>query len=205
MDNIKIKRIIAYTVDIFIVSSIVVLLGMVDFLNPNREILQKKEEELVEYSEVLLNNTSNEILTKDYLDLAHDISYYSVVSSVVEVAAIILYFTLYPFFFNGQTIGKKLLKIKIVNKEEKKPSFWQLLLRSLLVPVTASILMYNTVAYILIIISTLAFKGMTYMYVYTTIYIIATVFCYIDIIKMISNQNNESLHDRITKTKVITC
>ncbi|MEI9933263.1 MAG: RDD family protein [Ferruginibacter sp.] len=42
-----------------------------------------------------------------------------------------LYFTLTIFFLNGQTLGKKLFKIKVVSVYHKKLGFWHCLERSL--------------------------------------------------------------------------
>ena len=41
------------------------------------------------------------------------------------------YFTLLTFFFNGQTLGKKIFKIRIVSLYHKKVGFWHCLERSL--------------------------------------------------------------------------
>jgi uncharacterized RDD family membrane protein YckC len=43
----------------------------------------------------------------------------------------VLYFTLCTYFFNGQTIGKKLLKIQVVSIYHHKIGFWHCLERSL--------------------------------------------------------------------------
>jgi uncharacterized RDD family membrane protein YckC len=42
-----------------------------------------------------------------------------------------LYFTLTTFFFDGQTIGKKIFKIQIISLYHKKIGFWHCLERSL--------------------------------------------------------------------------
>ncbi len=48
---------------------------------------------------------------------------------LVMMISFIFYFVLIPFLFKGQTLGKKLLKIKVVDKENNKPKFYQYFIR----------------------------------------------------------------------------
>ena len=209
MDNIKFKRIMAYLIDIFIISLLTSLLAGVKFINPNRAKMESTYKEYNEYAEKLVNTNTTDVTQMledgEYGDLFYKVSYYSMSLSITEIVVMILYFTLFPFFYDGQTIGKRLMKIKLVSKDENKVKFYKLLLRSLIVPVSASLMMYTVGSNILVTLLLFVIKGMKYLYASVAINLLITVFCYADIISMLSNKEQLSLHDKILKTKVITC
>jgi uncharacterized RDD family membrane protein YckC len=54
-----------------------------------------------------------------------------VVEKLIGVMALILYFGLMTYFWNGQTFGKKLMKIRVISLKKEKLTFWQSIERSL--------------------------------------------------------------------------
>ena len=56
----------------------------------------------------------------------------SVVEGVILIVPVMIYQLSFEIFFNGQTIGKKLVGIKIIDKDGNEPSWGQYLLRWLL-------------------------------------------------------------------------
>ena len=61
------------------------------------------------------------------LDLNDVIAAYR--SIFISTLLICAYFTLIPFLFNGQTLGKKIFKIKVVNEKGEKASLKRLFIR----------------------------------------------------------------------------
>lgn len=50
---------------------------------------------------------------------------------MIGVAAMILYFGLMTYYWNGQTLGKRMLKIRVISLKKEKLTFWQSIERSL--------------------------------------------------------------------------
>ena len=60
------------------------------------------------------------------------ISKYSISYNIVIIVGILLYFGVFQKYCNGQTIGKKLMKIKVVdNNTNENPNIWKHLLRTI--------------------------------------------------------------------------
>ena len=137
MKDIKIKRICAYVIDIFIVLILVTLLSQINVLNPYKNKYDKAYEKYTEfYEENFSENTTidyDTLKSPEYLDIMHDLSYYSISYSIIEIVVTILYFTLFPLLFDGQTIGKKIMKIRIVNDDNTCVSIINLIKRALLI------------------------------------------------------------------------
>ena len=208
MNNIKLKRFTAYLIDLIIISLLITLLGQIKFLNPFESKYENVAKEYETYYEDNFSDSKslslNDLTDKKYLNLIHDLSYYSMSYTIIEIIVIILYFTLFPLFFNGQTIGKKICKIKIVNNIEiKKLSFINLLIRTILYPIWTSIILYTTLSNIILLLSVIFFKGIVYFYTNLIISIVFAIYSYIDVIMLFAK--DKSLHDLISNTKVIEC
>lgn len=204
--NLKTKRILAYSVDLFIISLLVWMISSINVLNPNKDKYQKVYNEYVEYYEANLSNTTivpEDLINDEYAGYMHDLSYYSVSSIVIEVLVIILYFTLFPRFNNDQTVGKRLFKIKVISDNHKRVPIWKYLIRALLIPIFANVLLYNSVATILNVGAIFIFKGIPYLYANLIITYAFNFYCYADILVSFVRKDNRSLHDILTRTRVV--
>lgn len=205
MKNIKVKRICAYFIDIFIVSMLATGIGMINFFNPHQEEYQKTVEEVYEYTESIANTSvsTEDLINEEYAGLVYNINYYSLSQTVITILVITLYFTLFPRFNNDQTIGKQLLKIKVVCEDRKRVPLYIYLIKALMMPVFANIILFNVVGNIINVVMLFSFKGIEYLYANTIVTNIFNLFCYADILKTISSKEGKSLRDVITKTRVV--
>ena len=125
----SLKRIIAFVIDVVIISLVVSLINLLP-IDPYQE---KYKDTYEKYNEVV--KKSSEDGSHDYKDEIIELNYevykYRTYSSIISATALILYFGVVPVVMNGQTIGKKMMKIKIV-KEDDKLTINDLALRSLL-------------------------------------------------------------------------
>ena len=203
MKDIKIKRISAYIIDIFIILILVTLLSQINILNPYKKKYDKAYEKYTEfYKENFAENTTIDydiLKSSEYLDIMHDLSFYSMSYTIIEIVVIILYFTLFPLLFDGQTIGKKICKIKL-SSDKGKLTFGSLLIRALFYPIFTNIILYVTLSNFLTLLCVILFKGKVYFYSNLIISIIATIYSYIDILFMINKDT--AIHDRLSHTKV---
>lgn len=208
-NNIKYKRFIAYLIDIFIISFVVSLLSGIKVINPKADKYNKTVDRYNNYIKEVENKPlekPEDIFTKEYIDITYKLSYYGMSYTITKIVVVILYFSLYPFFFDGQTIGKKLLKIKIINKDEKKKlPLWKLLIRSIILPISSSVMVYTVFSESILVGLVLFTKNMVYIKASLIVSSIMTILGYADIFRFASNKDSESLHDKILKTKVIEC
>ena len=207
MKRIKFRRFGSYLIDIFIVSLLVMLISKINFINP---YASKYKETYENYSEYYLNLIDGEtelsvddLLNDEYAGYVRDLSLYSITNILTEVVVIILYFTLFPKFNNNQTIGKRLLKIKVEHIDGKDIKLYTWFIRSLLIPICANIIFYNVITSILNVGIVLAFKGTIYLYANLTLTYIICLYCYADIMVSYIRKDNRTLHDLICKTKVV--
>jgi len=187
-----IQRLCAYLLDaiiVLLISSIV----SVGFSNKKVETLQEDLEETIE------QYVEGKISMEEYTNTTNDITYEIQKSSItVSIATLIIsigYYIVFQFLNKGRTIGKKIMKLKIVNQEEKEPSLLQIIIRTIIT---------NEILSNLIIITTILLLSKK---VYTDIYYIIVSITYIFIIisaLMILYRNDKlGLHDMISKTKVM--
>lgn len=206
MKKLKIKRFCAYLIDIFVISLFVIMLGKIKFLNPYTDKYHETYEKYAEYyGNVMSSETGispEDLINDEYAGYMKQLSLYSVTNILTEVIVIVLYFTMFPKFNNNQTIGKRLLKIKLEHVNKQKISIGCLLLRSLLIPVCANLIFYNAITSLLNVIIIYLFSGIPYLYANLTITYILCLYCYIDILISYIRKDGRMLHDLICKTKV---
>lgn len=196
------KRILAYLIDVFFLFTILGLISQIKFINPTYD---KYNEAYESYTEILENYTNEKIEDKEFNKLYNEnyylVSKYSISYNIVIILGIFLYFGVFQKFNKGQTLGKKLMKIKVISNNYKENiSVFRYFLRILpmyyiyiggLIPLFInSILIFilNKSNYMIITMST--------SYVFLLISIIS-------FIMICSKKYEKGIHDIISKTKVI--
>lgn len=188
MDN-SFKRIIAYVIDI-IISSLILATIMLLPIDPYKE---KYNEAYKEYSN-LANKT--EVSNKDELiELNYEVYKYKTFSNIYGAAVILIYFGVIQYALKGQTIGKKIMKLRVVANKDKKLKIWNYLLR---------IIILNNIVFTLInTVAVYLTKGLTFYYI---TYIISTLtsFMYmLNLMMIMFRRDGRGIHDYIAGTKVI--
>lgn len=192
------KRIIAYLIDIFIVALITSMFASLEFLNPN---MKKINEIQNEYAETLTNKaqqtaTPSDILdTDELINLSYDISYYGVYQSAIAVVVAFAYFVVFQYFNKGQTIGKALLDIIVVTKDNKKVSCMNIFLRSIIIN--------NILSDTMLIIAIRLMAKKSFLTFNSIISIITTGILVVSIILLLFRNDNRLVHDLFAGTKVI--
>lgn len=127
-------------------------------------------------------------------DISYDLSREMNVSSIIEVIVYVLYFVVFQIYRNGQTIGKKCLKIKIVKNDNSDLTMNGMLVRS----------MFNNfiLADILMILISLFGRS---VYFYGSLFVVVFQYSilFLSILLVAFSKNGRSLGDYITNTKVI--
>lgn len=188
-----VQRFIAFLLDIFILSSIASLISypFLDAKSINK--LNKNSSEVIE------KYTTGEIDMNTYVDEAKGISYQlsqkQGVVSLVTLFLAVLYFIVYQYYNNGQTIGKKLMKIKVVSSTDKEITMNSFIFRSLIV---------NSILVDMISFAIVIFGNETaYFYGVAICGIIKYTLLLICGFMVMWSKSGMGLHDRIAHTTVV--
>lgn len=129
--NLNFKRIMAYLVDVLIITFISSALTYVSFINPKYDKYIKYTDQYNEAIDKFYKDQNTEEFSKTANDLSYDLNKNGYVYIIGDIAIAFLYFSVFAYFTNGQTLGKKIMKIKIVDyKTNNNPKFYQYLIRT---------------------------------------------------------------------------
>lgn len=124
------KRLLAFIIDSIIVTLIFTLFT---YFIPESKNVETLNKQIGEVSEKFLNE---EITNLEYFNqygiLAHSLDKEMFLPSLLNFVLLIGAFVIIPYYSKGQTIGKKLLKIKLV-KEEGDLSINDLIIRNVII------------------------------------------------------------------------
>ncbi len=206
------KRFFAFLLDMFLVLILATSLSNLDYLNPYKDkyenAIKKYNDAMSEYGEVLLTTNSKNSL-KDTLNFLKDkmippmmeVSKYNLFNSLWYLIIFFLYNVLFAYYNGGQTLGKKVFKIKVVDKGEDKVSFKNLTLRSLF---NGSSLFFgvNIIVIIRILISLIP-NEFAFMFLIYLVEIISVIYEVIVLISLFTSKGATLTNDIIAKTEVI--
>ena len=216
--KIVIKRFVAYAIDILIVSLVSSLITSNTLINKDykkymdtyekyEEIVDKYEvdketiEEASEYEAITDDeyDTKLEKLNSSFNEESVDYNYklikLSIISTIVSMLLILLYFVVIQYYFNGQTIGKKIMKLRVVSNSDKKLNILNYLIRSLI--------LNSILINLLSIIMVLVLSKSNYLIYNEIIYIVNYVVEMAIIFMMGFTKDNRGLQDYVANTKVI--
>ncbi len=195
------RRICAYLLDIIFIFLIASLITSIRFINPTYE---KYNETYEKYSEVLNDYTDKKISEEEFVEQNRTnfyyLSKYSVSYNIAVIVVVIAYFVLFQKFNGGQTIGKQIMKIKVVNLEEKDASLLSYLGRTIfsfyiyagsIIP-----MVLNTI--LVFILNSKYYMNVSYIISYSYL-----AFAIISLVMMCNRKDKRGLHELISKTKVI--
>lgn len=188
------KRVLAYLVDVMIISFVSLLLT---YFVPTSENYNKLNKE---FENLTIDYRNQEVTMEEYLEKGTDINYQlnkeGVPQTIVSTVLSIIYFVVLAYFMNGETLGKKLMKIKITSNNDKKLTMNNYLIRALVID---SVLMN-----IITIITILLFSKDIYL---TSYNIVSYVFSFVYIVSLamiLFSKNGRGLQDILANTKVIS-
>lgn len=184
------KRVSAYVIDYIII--MIALLGITASMNIGSDITDDINDLTNEYRN---GEITIEEYTEKVLPLNYELTKRKLPANIATVVVFIGYYVIFAYFNKGQTFGKKICKIKVVNNDGDKPSIWNMLVRSLFI--------YGIITSLYSII-TINFLSMNdFSYSVSVISIIECMFIVITVLMMLYKKDGRGLHDIIAKTNVI--
>ena len=187
------QRVLAFLIDLFILSIITSLITMFIPINDTATKLYEEQNRVLEgYVE---GTVPMEEYVNQMIDLGYDISKQTVIISIVSIVISLLYYVVYPCYNNGQTFGKKLMKIKIKKTNDKELSMNDLLIRSM---INNSVLVS-----IINVILVLFLSKDLYLSTSSLVGVIQYIVLIISLIMIAFTKNAQGLHDKVCKTEVV--
>ena len=133
------RRISAFLIDIFLVTFVSTIFSSIPYVNP---FIDNYKDAYDEYREVY-KSESESVLTnptiKNVIDYSskmskqiHKMDYSLLFNNIYYLVFSFLYFVLFTYFTGGQTLGKKMFKLKVVKYDGSKVKLSNLMLRTLL-------------------------------------------------------------------------
>lgn len=191
------KRLIAYFIDLLFIVTFVSMLSEIKFLNPNHDKQYQASKQYYDFSQEALEEDSNLLNNNKYQDLVYEIKKLSINSSLIELLCFILYFGGFQGWNKGQTLGKKLLKIKIVNKKnQQEADYKSLMIRTL-------VLFGLYAEFILIILMKLVSQNI-YLEILICLNSLVLITYYVNLIMIIFRKDHRGLHEILSNTEVIS-
>lgn len=185
-----IQRLLAYLLD-FIIISLIFSLITVGLKTDNS--ISKKYDDL--YEKLMKEEITSKEYLNDYTNLIYDNQKANVIPNTLNIVLIIVYFIVFQYLNKGQTIGKKLMKIKIVNDKKQEISLLQMFIRSIMI--------YSIFSGLTNILLFFNVSKKVYMSLYLIIGSIESLILLLCAIFILYRNDKRALHDIATKTMVI--
>lgn len=204
--SITLKRVLAFIIDGIIISVIGAIL-LATPLDPNAERIQKLDSDFnLKYTEVLNSlsevdeSDSQEIesiydeFMIDYKDYLKENVKLSVFENAVIVLVIIGYFVVLALSLKGETLGKKIMHLKVYNNDGTPVGGVGLLLRTIILFGIPFIVLDTVCAYVL--------NSNAFSYAHVILMMLSYGLNLAIIIMVFVRKDGRGLHDVLAKTKV---
>ena len=197
------KRLIAYVVDIIIISFVSTILVMPFSKNDEYDKLVKELYEVndkYKQKESTTNEHKDNVITEgEYLTIINDINYkmtkVNLPQTIVVIIVSILYYVLFNYYNKGQTIGKKLMKLRFVEKNGNDLTLNNYVIRMLVSnPALANIVT------VILILTLSKEKYLIYESKFATVFGVIYILCFIF---ALYRSDGKGLHDLLAGTIVV--
>lgn len=194
------SRIGAYIIDIVIVTLLCSLISNIRFLNPYYDEYTEASLKYSEYySDYVNEKIELEEFNKKIEPITRDLYKYGTSNYIIALITIVGYFGVFQKYNNGQTIGKRILKLKVVSFEDKEVPLYLMILR--IIPMV--LIGYGGIFSLMTCILIPHLLTNNVELIISSMSIINTLLGFIDAEVAIVRKDKRALHDLLSKTKVI--
>ena len=188
------KRAVAYLIDLIIV---MLLAGILSTIFVNNDNYRNESQKLLELS---ANYTSGNITKEEFTQEFDNINYYltkdSVNVTVINLSVAIVYYVILCYYCGGITLGKYIMKLRIVSGNDKDLNIGNFLIRGLLV----NMILSNIVSVLLVSL----LNKESFIAIYPKISNVLTLFLLVTLAVIMYREDGRGLHDLLANTKVIS-
>lgn len=187
------KRLLAYFIDIIILSLILTFVGL--FI-PSNSNLVNLNNELISINNNFMNQEIDAItFINQYSNIGYSIGRELFLSNLISVVIGIVYFIVFPLYNGGQSIGKKVIGLKIVSVDDSDVSSNSLLIRYLLMESIGTTIISMCLIFVI--------KDFYYILCDSILSFLQFLVVIISAFMVIYRRDKRSLPDLIAGTKVI--
>lgn len=193
----SLKRILAYFIDLCVVFFIALLFTNIKQLNPYYEkynATYDKYTDLVE--KVKDEKITEEEYNKQLIPINYDLAKYNVVTNSAMIVLLVLYFGVCQALADGQTIGKRMLKLKVVKNNDEKLGMGWFILRS--------VILNNTIFRLIALVGVYLVKASVYNDLTYALSVLEGIVQLVIVGMVILRQDGRGLHDFLCKSKVVS-
>lgn len=188
-------RFVAFVLDVIIISLVASLLAypFLDF-----DSIDKLSDSSTEVMESYLSQKiSIEEYTNESISISYEMARKQGILSLITIFLNILYFVVFQVMHDGQTIGKRLLRIKVRSKDGKNLGMNQMIYRSLII---------NSIFVDMVSLCILLFTNqISYFYVAGILSMIQFGIIAVSGFMVMFGEKREGIHDLIARTDVVRC
>lgn len=187
------QRFVAFMIDLFLVSALTTLVTTFIPTNGTIDKLYDQQTKIIE------NYTSQKITMEEYVnqlvDISYDIAKQTGIATLVGIAISLLYYVLYVYKNDGQTIGKKMMKIKIKKKNDDQLTMNDLLFRTMILQGTlVSIIGFCTILFL---------NKDTYLATNSLLNLVQYSILLVSFFLIAFTKEKQGLHDKLVGTIVV--
>lgn len=187
------KRLFAYTIDLMVMLLLVMVIYT--FL-PETNNVHALNQEMNEITELALNQ---EIGLSTYFEryslIIHDLDQERVIYQILNGILLIGYFIVLPSFYDGKTIGKQLVGIKVRKNDGSSVTMHELITRSIFI---------HGLGYLMISLASLYLLPANLYFIVTTIFGILQILLVIfSVLMILYRKDKRGLHDLVAETSVV--
>ncbi len=188
------QRFVAFMIDLILVSFITSLVTAIIPTNSSIDKLYDQQVKIVE------NYTAGKTTMQEYVnqlvDINYDIAKQTGIITLISIAISLLYYVLYVYKNDGQSIGKKMMKIKIQKKDkDKELTMNDLLFRTMILQGTlVSIIGFCTILFL---------DKDTYLATNSLLNLIQYSILIISFFLVAFTKERQGIHDMVAKTEVV--
>lgn len=187
-----IQRFMAFIIDILLVTIVAAIISTPFVDVDESDKLQKKSMQIME------NFNSKKITTNEYINEYKD-TYYKIqrnngLVSIVTIFLNVLYFVVFQLYNKGQTIGKKLMKIKVIS-DDGELFVNQMIYRSLL----SNFILMDLICFGLMLFS----PKNIFFFGSVIVEFIQYIIVLISAIMIMRKNDGRAIHDKLAHTTVV--
>lgn len=187
------KRLVAYIIDFMLFT---LVLTMIEYVIPVSSKKRELSDKIVEIEEKLLDGEiTNQEYIKEYQTLLPEYDRENMALNICNLVFILGYFIVIPVISDGQTIGKKIMKIKIIKEKDGNLTIRDMIIRNFITTSLLQLMISSTFVYM--VSSNLYFIVSLIISLLQIILVITTSFM------IIYRKDKNGVQDLLTRTSVV--
>lgn len=192
MKTITKKRICAYLIDIFILFVFIGIGAMLTNVTENEKALRLELSEMNE--KAVMRETSITSYLFHLSEISQDIDREHVAVGFINLVFVFIYFVFIPYFMEGKTFGKALMKIRVVDESGGEATIHSLVIRN--VVLNGLLYLFLSLLFIYIV------PGILYLLMISILGIIQLALVIFSVFMVLYRKDGVGLHERLSHTRV---